>query len=315
MTDTDWQDVGAAADFAARPLTEITVGRTKLALSHRKGVFGVISGVCNHVGGPLGQGRLDGNYVVCPWHNWKFHRVTGIGEPGSEDDTVPSYRVKVKAVVCLRLTPATSRKRKPHAPHPLPAAHPAQTGTGARRRHLGDGADPANPRYSTSEALLEVALAHAPETSSARQVDQTGGVEVSLRVQRLLLQERARLHAACSITQMDSHHKHDGGTNAVHWSDVVLLATPIRWDRRASALLPDGRAAGLRAEPDHDQGPRSSTTKSSASSSRADRTTSKAWPDSCWVFSRSWVFIYRSFRLSHIRAAGRRKTWSKTSPP
>jgi len=62
MADIDWQDVGAATDFAARPLTEITLGRTKLALSHRKGVFGVISGVCNHAGGPLGQGKLKGNY-------------------------------------------------------------------------------------------------------------------------------------------------------------------------------------------------------------------------------------------------------------
>jgi len=76
MNDMGWQDVGAATDFAARPLTEITLGRTKLALSHRKGVFGVISGVCNHAGGPLGQGKLEGNYVVCPWHNWKFNRST-----------------------------------------------------------------------------------------------------------------------------------------------------------------------------------------------------------------------------------------------
>ena len=93
MVDTNWQDVGAAADLAARPLTEITLGRARLALSHRNGVFGVISGVCNHVGGPLGQGRLDGNYVVCPWHNWKFHRVTGIGEPGGQ-----SHRVSVLAL-------------------------------------------------------------------------------------------------------------------------------------------------------------------------------------------------------------------------
>ena len=87
MIDIDWQDVGAATDFAAHPVTEIMLGRTKLALSHRKGVFGVISGVCNHAGGPLGQGKLDGKYVVCPWHNWKFNRVTGIGEPGSEEAT------------------------------------------------------------------------------------------------------------------------------------------------------------------------------------------------------------------------------------
>ena len=58
MTDIDWQDVGAAADFAARPLTEITLGRSKLALSHRNGVSGVISGVCNHVGGPRGHPSL-----------------------------------------------------------------------------------------------------------------------------------------------------------------------------------------------------------------------------------------------------------------
>ena len=91
MTDTNWQAVGAAADLAARPLTEITLGHIKLALSYAKGVFGVISGVCNHVGGPLGQGRMDGNYVVCPWHNWKFHRVTGTGEPGYKDNAVPSH--------------------------------------------------------------------------------------------------------------------------------------------------------------------------------------------------------------------------------
>src|SRR5882672_6188032 len=120
MPDSDYQDVGAAADLAARQLTEITLGRTKLAFSQRNGVFGVISGVCNHVGGPLGQGKLDGNYVVCPWHNWKFHRVTGIGEPGSEDDAVPSYKVKVKGGrVLVRMKPATPRKYKPHAPHPL----------------------------------------------------------------------------------------------------------------------------------------------------------------------------------------------------
>src|SRR5215475_11913018 len=96
MPDSDYHDVGAAADLAARQLTEITVGANKLAISHREGVFGVISGVCNHAGGPLGEGRLDGDYVVCPWHNWKFHRVTGYGEPGFEGDRVPSFPLKVE---------------------------------------------------------------------------------------------------------------------------------------------------------------------------------------------------------------------------
>ena len=45
-----------------------------------------MSNACNHVGGPLGDGRLDGDYITCPWHNWKFHRCTGKGEPGFEED-------------------------------------------------------------------------------------------------------------------------------------------------------------------------------------------------------------------------------------
>src|SRR5882672_12184597 len=119
MADTDWQDIGAAADFAARPLSEVILGRTKLAISQRDGVLGVISGVCNHVGGPLGQGRLDGDYVVCPWHNWKFHRITGEGEPGFEDDQVPRYEFQVEnGRLLVNVDAASKRQKAPHEPHP-----------------------------------------------------------------------------------------------------------------------------------------------------------------------------------------------------
>jgi nitrite reductase/ring-hydroxylating ferredoxin subunit/multimeric flavodoxin WrbA len=236
MTDPDWQDVGAAADFAARPLTEITLGRTKLALSHRNGVFGVISGVCNHVGGPLGQGRLDGNYVVCPWHNWKFHRVTGVGEPGSEDDAVPSYKVKVKGGrVLVRMTPATPRKKKPHAPHRL--ARPIRRKPGPVRV-VGISAtaqDPANPRYSTSEALLEVALAHARKKLKCP-TKLIKLAELKFRACEGYYSKSAQACTwPCSITEMDDTDEMTEVYEAlVHWADVVLLATPIRWGQAGS---------------------------------------------------------------------------------
>ena len=66
------------------------------ALAQRDGAFGAVSNACNHVGGPLGEGRLDGDYVTCPWHQWKFHRATGKGEPGFEEDAVPAYPLKVE---------------------------------------------------------------------------------------------------------------------------------------------------------------------------------------------------------------------------
>ncbi|MEK7425214.1 MAG: Rieske 2Fe-2S domain-containing protein, partial [Actinomycetota bacterium] len=66
MAEPEWHDVGEIETLRARSLQQIVLGRTKIALSCVDGVFAAISGVCNHAGGPLGDGRLDGDYVVCP---------------------------------------------------------------------------------------------------------------------------------------------------------------------------------------------------------------------------------------------------------
>src|SRR4051812_35321009 len=109
----DWHDLGPVEVLAQKPLAPVKVGRTSLALVHKNGEFSVISGVCNHVGGPLGEGRLDGEYVVCPWHNWKFHCRTGEGEPGFEEDKVPSYATKIEGGhLFVNLVAKTSRGKK-----------------------------------------------------------------------------------------------------------------------------------------------------------------------------------------------------------
>src|SRR6516165_6043054 len=116
----NWIDIGGADELSAAPLKRITAMNRELAVSYKDAKFGVLSNTCNHVGGPLGQGRLDGDYIVCPWHNWKFHRLDGKGEPGFEDDAVPSHAVKVEnGMLLVCATPATQRCKKPHAPHPL----------------------------------------------------------------------------------------------------------------------------------------------------------------------------------------------------
>jgi nitrite reductase/ring-hydroxylating ferredoxin subunit len=115
-----WIDVGAVADLSKIPLQPITVGKSPVALSYKDGVFGAVSNVCNHVGGPLGEGRLDGDFIVCHWHGWEFDRKTGVGEPGYEEDRVPSFPVKVEGGrVLIDLAGATKRNLKPHPAHPL----------------------------------------------------------------------------------------------------------------------------------------------------------------------------------------------------
>ena len=95
--------------------------------------------------------------------------------------------------------------------------------------------DPANPRYSTSEALLEVALAHAREKlkCSTKLIKLA---ELKFRACEGYYSKSAQACTwPCSITQMDNTDEMTEVYEAlVHWADVVLLATPIRWGQAGS---------------------------------------------------------------------------------
>ncbi len=232
-----WIEVGSAEALGSRSLATIAVGDGRVALSCVGGEFGAISNVCNHVGGPLGEGRLDGDFVVCPWHQWKFHRRSGDGEPGFEADRVPSHAVKVEGgKVFVSEKPVTRRNRLPHPVLPV-AREPKREPGPVRVAGLSTTAmDPKNPRYSTSDALLVSAL----EGARAQR-----GAEV-----RLIKLNELRFHNCggyysksaractwpCSITQMDDKDRMvEVYELVVHWADVLIVATPIRWGA-ASAL-------------------------------------------------------------------------------
>lgn len=231
MAQANWQNLGPVHEFQRSELTEASVGRTRVAISFRDGKFGVISGICNHVGGPLAKGRLDGDYVVCPWHNWKFHRCTGEGEPGFEEDKVPAYEVRVdNGRLLVRADNPTARNRKPHEPHPLARAIVRASGPTRVVGISTTNMDEANPRYSTSDALLDIALEHARDALGC----ETQLIRLSaLKFRSCEGYYSKSAHACtwpCSITQMDASDELTEVYEAmVHWADVVLVATPIRW--------------------------------------------------------------------------------------
>lgn len=237
MKEEQWVDLGPVEQFRDRPLRQIRAGRTAIALSYKDGEFSAISGACNHVGGPLGEGHLDGEYVVCPWHAWKFHRRSGEGEPGFEEDRVPSYATKVEnGRLFVNTVASLPRHKKAHAPHPLSRSLEREPGP-IRVAGLSTTAmDRALPRYSGSDHLLETALSHAgdalqTETRTIRLND------LSFRSCEGYYSKAARACTwPCSITQMDPDDQLDQVYETlVHWADVVLVSTPIRWGN-ASAL-------------------------------------------------------------------------------
>jgi nitrite reductase/ring-hydroxylating ferredoxin subunit/multimeric flavodoxin WrbA len=236
-------DVGSADELSRSALSEVRIGRAKIALVYKDGAFSAISGVCNHVGGPLGQGRLDGDYVVCPWHAWKFHCRTGEGEPGFEEDKVPSHAVKVEGGrVLVSAKPITGRNKTPHDPHPLTQIRlRGQSGGPAPDAPLRvafistTNMDDKNPRESTSDFLLDRAIEHAMLRGAETRLIRLR--ELSFRACEGYYSKSAKACTwPCSITQMDPNDQLDRVYEAiVGWADVFVIATPIRWGN-ASAL-------------------------------------------------------------------------------
>lgn len=226
-----WHDLGPVEELSRVPLQQIAVGRTRLALSFHDGRFACISGACNHVGGPLGEGHLDGEYVVCPWHHYKFHRTTGEGEPGYEADRVPSYELREEGGrLLVNLEPATPRGVIHHDPHPLTRKGPREPGPVRVVGISTTAMDEAHPRASTSDRLLELALAHAAGKCGC----ETRLIRLSaLRFRPCEGYYSKSAHACtwpCSITQMDPDDQMEQVYEAlVHWGDVILVSTPIRW--------------------------------------------------------------------------------------
>jgi nitrite reductase/ring-hydroxylating ferredoxin subunit/multimeric flavodoxin WrbA len=235
MPQEDWVDVGSAVELAGTPLTTAIARGIPIAISFKDGAFGVVSNVCNHVGGPLGEGRLDGDYIVCPWHGWKFHRATGVGEPGFEADRVPAFPVKVEGGRLLVDVAAPTRRTKaPHEPHPL-AREVVRAAGPLRLAGISTTVmDTGNPRFSGSDHLLNHALTEAGTLGAQTRLIRLN--DLKFRACEGYYSKSAQACTwPCSITQMDASDQLDAVYEAlVHWADAVIVATPIRWGTASS---------------------------------------------------------------------------------
>ena len=231
-----WHRLGNRDELVARTPFATKLDRQQIAVFHHEGRFRAIGNRCNHKGGPLCEGQVRGEFVMCPWHAWEYSLLTGKGPPGYDDEAVPVFAVEERPDgVYVDTDPVTPRRLTKHDPHPLTVL-PSRT-PGAPPRVLGistTAMDEVNPRFSTSDHLLEAGLAHARSL----------GAETRL-VRLRDLQFRAcegnyskAAHACtwpCAITERDPADQltaiYEG---LVQWGDVVLIATPIRWGQAGS---------------------------------------------------------------------------------
>jgi nitrite reductase (NADH) small subunit len=83
--------------------TEIPVGKGRFVdngsiavavFNAGRGRFYAVSAMCPHEDGPLAEGWLEGDTVVCPWHGFDFDVATGACRV-ADDLSIGVYRTRV----------------------------------------------------------------------------------------------------------------------------------------------------------------------------------------------------------------------------
>ncbi len=75
-------------------VTRVRAGEEEIALYRVGDSFYATQNACLHLQGPLGEGRLDGCVLTCPWHGWQFDVRTGLNE-FDRALALRTYRVEV----------------------------------------------------------------------------------------------------------------------------------------------------------------------------------------------------------------------------
>jgi nitrite reductase/ring-hydroxylating ferredoxin subunit len=76
--------------------TVVSAGGKAIAVFNIGGTFYALANACTHVGGPLGEGRVQGTTVTCPWHGSQFDVTSGQVIKGPARRPVATYPVRVQ---------------------------------------------------------------------------------------------------------------------------------------------------------------------------------------------------------------------------
>lgn len=110
----EFVEVGRVGELPVGRARRVEVGGRDLALFHTSRGFFATDGRCPHRGGPLAEGDVIGDEIVCPWHLWGFNLGNGACA-GSPEIAIATYEVRVdgeRLLVC----PTPSHERKSSTP-------------------------------------------------------------------------------------------------------------------------------------------------------------------------------------------------------
>ncbi|MBM3813538.1 MAG: nitrite reductase small subunit NirD [Acidimicrobiia bacterium] len=108
-----WIKITETSNIPKREGRSVKVGSHEIAIFNLGDRFLAIQNSCPHGGGPLADGIVSGNSVVCPLHGWKTCLESGeVQRPKDLQSCVRRYPVKVEEGVVLVQIEATAKGRE-----------------------------------------------------------------------------------------------------------------------------------------------------------------------------------------------------------
>ena len=104
-----WVRITYPENIPLREARAVTAGGREIAIFNLGDRFLAIGNRCPHRSGPLADGIVSGDTVVCPLHAWKFSLDTGKGvTSASASSCVETFRTRVDQGVVLLELPVES---------------------------------------------------------------------------------------------------------------------------------------------------------------------------------------------------------------
>ena len=91
-----WYRITHAQNIPLREGRAVPMGDEEIAVFNLGDRFLAVNNTCPHRGGPLADGIVSGDTVVCPLHAWKICLSSGeVKRPQEQQACVETYPVKV----------------------------------------------------------------------------------------------------------------------------------------------------------------------------------------------------------------------------
>lgn len=103
-----WVKVTSCRSIPLREGRAVTLGGRTIALFNLGDRFLATDNECPHQGGPLCDGIVAGDAVVCPLHAWKVRLDTGAVErPAAADACIGTYPTRIEEGIVMLGLPVT----------------------------------------------------------------------------------------------------------------------------------------------------------------------------------------------------------------